>query len=348
VINEAVYKHLTTKGKEVKMKKVFLILLIAVAVGALMVYKVSEAQTKPKGDLVLVSKNVKSEPTDANSPQWEKAKESNFVLVGAGKVEGQILELEAKSVHTKDGIFFRFEWSDDEKSMHKNRWRFTGGKWNKKKGDEDRLAMVWEINRIDKFATKGCAVLCHSESKNNKEWYYSVNSQREKADLWHWKAVRSNPVGYSEDGYVIANPSKEPEKGRKRDAGSDTKAKSNRTKDKSGPAYMQDSAKLPSIPGSLLVAQAVEIKDSSIFKEGDEIPGYMLYTNWKDSFADLKTKGVWKNGKWTVMMSRKLQTGYDDDVQFNARKKYPFGLAVFDNEHNEDSYDSDPLKLQFK
>jgi hypothetical protein len=347
VINEAVYKHLTTKGKEVKMKKVFLILLVAVAVGALMVYKVSEAQTKPKGDLVLVSKKVKSAPADASSSQWSKAKEAKIILTGAGTVEGKIIELKAKSVYTKDDILFLFEWPDKDKSMDKNSWKFTGGKWAKVKANEDRLGVIWEINRIDKFANKGCAILCHNESKNNKEWYYSVNSSREKADLWHWKAVRSNPVDYTEDGYVITNPSKEPEKGRKRDAGSG-KAKGNSTKDKSGPAYMQDPSKSASISGSLLVAHAVEIKDSSTFKEGDAIPGYMLNTGWAGSFADIKTKGVWKDGKWTVMMSRKLKTGNDDDVQYNTRKKYPFGIGVFDNSGAENSYNSEPLKLQFK
>ena len=167
--------------------------------------------------------------------------------------------------------------------------------------------------------------------------------------MWHWKSVRSNPVGYAEDGYVAFNATKEPEKGRKRDAGSGTKAKNNRTKDKSGPAYMQDPSKSASIPGTLLVAQAVEIKNPTTgFKDGDQIPGYMLQTGWKDSFADVKAKGVWQNGKWTVMMSRKLNTGYDDDIQFNTRKKYPFSLAVFDNSGEHDSYNAEPLKLQFK
>jgi hypothetical protein len=111
---------------------------------------------------------------------------------------------------------------------------------------------------------------------------------------------------------------------------------------------MQDPSKSASITGTLLVSQAVEIKDSAGFKDGDEIPGYMLNTGWKDSFADVKVKGVWQNGKWTVMMSRKLETGYDDDIQFNTRKKYPFSLAVFDNSGGHDSYNAEPLKLQFK
>ena len=329
------------------MKKVFIIILLVLTIGTLVLYQASVAQTKPKGDLVLVSKKVKSAPADAGSSQWSKAKQAKIILTGAGTVEGKIIEQKVKSVYTKDDIFFLFEWPDKDKSMNKKKWKYTGGKWVKQKGDEDRLGVVWEINRIDKFANKGCAVLCHNESKNEKEWYYSVSSSKEKADLWHWKAVRSNPVGYTEDGFVTTNPSKEPEKGRKRDAGSG-KAKGNSTKDKSGPKYMQDSAKSPSIPGSLLVAHAVEIKDSSTFKEGDEIPGYMLNTGWTGSFADTKTIGVWKNGKWTVMISRKLDTGNDDDVKFNTRKTYPFALAAFDNAHEHNSYNSEPLKLKFK
>jgi hypothetical protein len=48
------------------------------------------------------------------------------------------------------------------------------------------------------------------------------------------------------------------------------------------------------------------------------------------------------------MMSRKLRTGYDDDVQFNTKKTYPFAIAVFDNSGDHDSYNSEPLKLKFK
>ena len=331
------------------MKKVFVILVAILAIAAFTVYSGSLAATQAdKGDLVVISKKVRSAPTDASSPQWEKAEKARIVVNGAGDVEGNITTLKARSVYTKDEIFFLFQWHDYNKSMNKKRWKYTGGQWTMIKGDEDRLGVVWEINRIDKFATKGCTILCHNEAKNPEDWYYAVSSPKEKADLWHWKAVRSNPVGYTEDGYVTINPSKKPEEGRKRDADSGAKAKSNRTKDKSKPAYMQNPSKAPSIPGSLLVEEAVGITGKSKFKDGDEIPGYMLNTVWKGSFADVKTKGVWMNGKWTVMISRKLNTGYDDDVQFNTKKTYPFGIAVFDNAHEHNSYNSEPLKLKFK
>lgn len=325
------------------MKRIIHICLMVITICGLVLYGCE----KTKEDKVLISQEVESAPTELDSPQWNNAKEVEFVLEGAGSVEGKTIETKVKSVYTKEEIFFLLEWPDADKSMNKKKWRFTGGKWVKQKGDEDRLGIVWEISRIDKFATKGCAILCHNESENEKDWYYAVSSKKEKADLWHWKAVRANPVGYTEDGYVVTNPSKEPEKGRFRDAGSG-KAKGNSTKDKSGPAYMQDLSKPASIKGSLLVDEAVKISGSSVFKDGDEIPGYMLNTKWTGSFADIKTKGVWKDGKWTVMLSRKLRTENDDDVQYNTKKKYSFGIATFDNAHEHHSYNSDPLKLQFK
>jgi len=329
------------------MKRMVMISLFATMIGALAALQLTDAQTKPKGDLILTSKSVASAPAEAASAEWNQAKESKFILTGVGSVEGKNLELKTKSVYNRDAIFFRFEWADKDKSMNKHRWKFSGGEWTTIEGDEDHIGMVFEINRINKFATKGCTVFCHNQSKNDEEWYYAVDSPKEKADMWHWRSVRSNPVGFAEDGFVTTNPSKKPEEGRKLDAGSE-KTADNMTKDESKPAYMQDPAKSPSSPGSLLADEAVEIKDYSIFKEGDEIPGFLLNTSWKGSLADVKTKGVWANGKWTVMMSRKLNTGNDDDLQFNTRKQYPFGLAVFDNADEQNSCNSEPLKLQFK
>jgi hypothetical protein len=297
-------------------------------------------------DRALVSAGVKAVPTDAASAVWNSAKIANIQLTGAGKFEGKKIDLTLKSVHTKDMVYFLFDWPDAEKSMAKKEWVLTDGNWQATKADEDRLGVIFEINRINKFATKGCAVLCHNESKNDKEWFFATSSSKEKGDLWHWKAVRSNPAGFTEDTYVTVNPSKKPEEGRIRDAGNG-KAKSNKTKDKK-PAYMQDPAKPASVPGSLLTTEAVQISSYEGFTEGTKIPGYMVNPDWTGSFADLKTEGVWKDGHWTVFVARKLNTGNSDDLQFNARKKYPFAIAVFNNSHEHHSYNSEPLKLSFK
>ena len=71
----------------------------------------------------------------------------------------------------------------------------------------------------------------------------------------------------------------------------------------------------------------------------DELP--------EGSRANIKAQSRHANGSWTVMLYRKLDTGYDDDVAFNPRKKYNFAMALFDNSGDEDSYDSEVLTLQF-
>ena len=40
---------------------------------------------------------------------------------------------------------------------------------------------------------------------------------------------------------------------------------------------------------------------------------------------------VWNNGTWTAEIGRKLDTGNDDDIQFDISQIYTFGVAEFDN-----------------
>ena len=65
------------------------------------------------------------------------------------------------------------------------------------------------------------------------------------------------------------------------------------------------------------------------------------------SRADIKAVSRYANGSWAVMLYRQLDTGHDDDVAFNPRKKYNFAMALFDDSGDEDSYDSEVLSLQF-
>jgi hypothetical protein len=68
------------------------------------------------------------------------------------------------------------------------------------KGNEDRLALLFEITRIDKFSTRGCAVTCHSPAGlPRSEWKFATQTAAEKGDLWHWKAARSAPYHHADD-----------------------------------------------------------------------------------------------------------------------------------------------------
>ena len=96
----------------------------------------------------------------------------------------------------------------------------------------------------------------------------------------------------------------------------------------------------------LLVAHAVQIKDYSGFKAGDTLT-YRMPNMPQGSRADIKALSRYADGSWTVVLYRKLDTGHDDDVAFNPRKKYNFAMALFDDSGDEDSYDSEVLILQF-
>ena len=95
--------------------------------------------------------------------------------------------------------------------------------------------------------------------------------------------------------------------------------------------------------GILLASHAVEITDYSVFKDGYTIT-YRMPKDFTESFADIKADSRYANGEWTVMLSRKLDTGNPDDTAFNPKRKYNFAMALFDNS----GYDSEVITLKFK
>lgn len=73
------------------------------------------------------------------------------------------------------------------------------------------------------------------------------------------------------------------------------------------------------------------------FLPGTKIPGTILSKMEGGDSGDIKGKGIWGNGRWTLEFSRKLVTKSAKDVQFsNLTKTYTFGVALWDNTHGHD------------
>lgn len=318
------------------MKRIGVLAMAAVLVFAL------TAAAAGKGDTQVTAKKVSKDPVDFSSPEWISAKEATLVNDGAsgGPFEKKTLEVKLKAVYTKGGtITVLASWPDQDKSVTKEAWKLGGGKWARQKGDEDKLAFNWEIKRIKNFATKGCAVVCHSEAKNQDDWKYHSETATERGDMWVWRAYTSDPMAHAEDGYVDDDA-------RKSDAGAG-KARKNETADKSKPKYMQDAAKKPAAAGFLTDGETVEIKDYAKFKNGEVIPSWIL-SKFSGSMADVTARSKYENGRWTVMFQRKLETGdRENDVTFDTRRDYTLGVAVFNNSSKHNSYNSGPTKLVF-
>jgi hypothetical protein len=317
--------------------------LAMIAAGLFMGHGKPEAAAKQ----TLAAKQVKEAPTGLDDPVWSTAKPIEVPFEGKEKFEGDKAAVTTKAVYSGDRIYFLFKWQDPTTtlSVTKSAWQYDGQKWTHMKGDEDRIALLFEINRINNFATKGCAIVCHVPpgALGARGGKFGTATAAEKGDLWHWKAARSDPDGVAEDTYLTMIGEKEG--GRKSDAGPGGDMK-NETEDKSKPKFMLAPGKKLAKNNILLAEDAVEIKDYAAFKAGDVIT-YRLPKKHEGSHGDIAAMSRYADGAWTVMLSRKLDTGHDDDVVFNTRKTYNFAMALFDDSADENSYDSEVIGLEF-
>lgn len=230
-----------------------------------------------------------------------------------------------QAVYNDTDIWFRFEWPDPTKSQTRM-WSYDGGSWSKG-GNEDRLGLYWAITSVDRFGTQGCSALCHDVADDPQEWYMITPEDGQRADNWHWKAQRSDPVGYVDDkwlGGVLEDPGdvESANHGDSRDSGS---YKANASEDGSGPAMMP-----PTLGSAVLINTEAIPLDMSLITAGVQIPREILERP-VGSCGDIDSSGSHNNGIWTTVIHRNMDTGNSDDVQFNPARTYPFGLSVFDN-----------------
>ncbi len=156
-------------------------------------------------------------------------------------------------------------------------------------------------------------------------------------DLMQWRAARSNPVGMADDGYVLSY--------RMFDSGKKMFGW-NVNKKTMTPKMMFDKAKVGS--KSLTVAEigsskkpaaiikqvnAVPYDPNAGWKEGDVLPGRLLTTAVKGSAGDNNNaKGTWKDGMWTLLWTRKLNTGHPmDDKILKEGGNYTVSFSVHDD-----------------
>jgi hypothetical protein len=327
----------------------WLIAGIAALFGAAIVFAAAPSSDET-GVMTITARYVKTPPAGIDDPAWQRVAPGQVPV--AGRIElAQVKEIVlTQALYTDDQLYFLLSWADPTYSTTKESWRFDGGKWVHLKGDEDRIALLFEIERIAYFSSRSCAVVCHSPADLPRgQWRLATKNPSEKGDLWHWKAARSAPYRHADDGWltVAGNPSGSyRETGRRYDTGSGGDIK-NETSDASRPFYMQDPARKPSAPGFLLLEEAVPITDYSVFKDGDAIP-FRLPVKPSGSRFDVKAESRHADGRWTVMLHRKFDTGQEDDVVFDVHKRFSFAIAVFDDSGADHSKATRSLVLEFK
>ena len=133
------------------------------------------------------------------------------------------------------------------------------------------------------------------------------NAEPHRADVWFWKACRTNPSGFADDKHQILA---------RRHARKSLPVASKRYDtlylqrrgDAGQPAYGED------IP--------FEYSKDWLPKYRPSVP--------EGSRADIRAKGVWAAGRWIIELERRLNTGHEDDLAFEAGSKYLFAASCYE------------------
>ncbi len=199
-------------------------------------------------------------------------------------------ELYFSAVHDGDNIAIKVRFPDPTQNLeHKTLiWDELDSMYKMGPTREDTLVLKWAMSPL------------HRDLTLNSNTPY-------QADIWFWKAFRTDPVGYADDKLQIY--SKIPKK----------KAQRLRSKD-----------------GSLFFLQRRGDNGTSAYQTEILIEKKQLeqakfsHRQPQGSRADIKAKGGWNENEWIVEFLRKLDTKHNDDIQLIPGETVLLGLSRFE------------------
>lgn len=176
---------------------------------------------------------------------------------------------------------------------------------------ENRLhrALVWnnDSNRYSEGPTReDTLVLKWNMSPYNTD--LSLTSDRPyRTDIWFWKASRTDHAGYADDKIQYYTS----------------------TRSKQSQQLISASGKVFYLRRDADAGESAYIPKLQTEYAGDIIAKYRE-SKPTGSRADVRAKGQWNQGVWTIEFSRLLDTGHGDDVQMSSTKTYTFGVSRFE------------------
>jgi hypothetical protein len=247
----------------------------------------------------LVSVHVSQEPAldgKLDDPAWDIAVPLQVIAQPTlAPGKNDSVPVTIRCVHTDSHVYFAMTWEDTTHSVSHKTWTWDTKQKAYKQGEDREDVFALAFEHTGQFDTDMLAGV-------EAVW-----------DVWHWKAFRTNPQGYAMDKthhYRLDKP--------------DGKVKS----------YKANSGSTIWIARPQDAGDSAEKKQSPPKdKKGDSIPQYVP-GNPSGSAADVRAKGVWTDGRWTLEMGRRLDTDHIDDTAFNLKRSYKMGVASFDHTEN--------------
>jgi hypothetical protein len=163
--------------------------------------------------------------------------------------------------------------------------------------------------------------------------------------VWHWKATRTDPVGQVDDKYWSEVDFEAKDVGRHGDPKTGGGYNKNISDDGTHPTFLPDdpaAVRQGIIPADRTVEYSEEV--AAKIPEGTIIPG-IVASPFVGDRGDVLCSSRHEDGRWTVYMSRELDTGSEHDMKFDPGQSYRFGCAVFDRCSKRHAYNLLPYRL---
>jgi len=248
--------------------------------------------------ILLISNNVWSDSLLSCQPTLEaptidgRADESAWATTNQLTIKDAVVDLNhnLKCLYDDARIYIKASYSDTTQSRtHKTGvWNQEAGLYDHGTDREDTLVLKWNMD-------------------DNKGDLSLSSDIPYKADIWYWKAYRTDPMGYADDKSQVYSYERL-KKSKKRISKRGNRFFLVRRGDKGQSAYK------PII---------------HITHFHDEVSSYS-HRNPSGSRADIKAKGRWSKNKWTIEFSRLLDTGNADDVRFRTNRQYQLGVSRYE------------------
>jgi thiosulfate reductase cytochrome b subunit len=322
---------------------------------------------------------------DPNDPIWTLANPVTIHTAKATNAPGHVSDITIRAVHDGTNVYFQFQWADPAVSAKRYPLIKTAGGWKVLQTQyaqfdenvyyEDKLSMY-----ITDVKDGSCATSCHlgasPKSATGEKHGLHYTEGGETADIWHWKWVRTNHMGdltgepgWADDMYF--GPRKIVKPG-ERDSGGYFNDPDN------GGGYNYNFVKVDPkkslfdtyvIPKFLplgtdavhtnpapdtnevgktwwiLKARSVPYtKEADTYPVGTMIPN-MVVEQFTGDRADVRAKGEWKDGRWTLETRRVLDTGSKYDVPFVPGQPIYITVATYNRVQTRHSEHIKPVRV---
>jgi len=213
-----------------------------------------------------------------------------------------------RALHTDDTFYVLAQWDDTTRSDMRDPYV-----WNDKSKQYERPSKP-----DDQFAM---------EFPLSGDFSLNMLSMTQEyvADVWHWKAGRGNPTGWVDDKRHII--SRSPVSGGKQySMGGHGVVYVARLMDAGLAAYA-------------LVQEPESHNEDTVDSFAQREPNLSL--------ADVRGKGIHDGKGWTLEMSRRFDTGHDDDAVINPAEDNVCAIAILNDELYFDHSVSELVTLRF-